>query len=232
MPFPLNYERYPQGSTLRDREERWVRLYTLNKTSKWPYTRVFVPTPEGLWAVYGNEEYITGLDWLDYEAPVEDIQLKELCMADGYADAYGVLKDRTACEAIKTPPENRHVPEPLREAARQLAAYAKGERKRFELPLLLTEGTRFQRRVWQEISEIPYGSVRSYEDIGIRLADGDVEAGRNMTRAVGSACAANPLAVFIPCHRVIAKDGKLQGYAFGVERKNWLLSLEVLGAKE
>lgn len=232
LPAKLSFERYPQGRSSRQKEEQWLRLYTLSKTSNWPYTWVFVPTPVGLWAVYGNEHYVSYLDWLDYEAPIEDIQLRELCIADGYADACGVLKTREDCEAIPSPPQGRHVPEPLRQAARQLEAYASGKLKHFDLPLVFDEGTRFQRRVWQEIAAIPYGATRSYEEIGIKLADGDTLKGRNMTRAVGAACAANPLAIFVPCHRVIAKDNKLQGYAFGVERKNWLLSRELLGWPE
>lgn len=232
LPFRLHYERYPQGRSNEEQEEQWIRLYTLSKTSNWPYTWVFVPTPMGLWAVYGNEKYISALDWLDYEAAIEDIQLRELCMADGYADSHGRLKSREACEAVAAVPAGRHVPATLQEAAEQLRDYEEGRRQYFDLPLYTDEGTRFQRRVWQEIAAIPYGSTRSYEDIGIRLAEGDAEAGRNMTRAVGSACGANPLAVFVPCHRVIAKDKKLQGYAFGVERKNWLLSLEILGLSE
>lgn len=232
LPFELAYERYPLGRSSEEREEEWIRLYTLSKTSNWPYTWGFVPTPCGLWAVLANEREVSSLDWLDYEAPIEDLQLKELCIADGFADAYGRLKDRASCEAVPTPPLKRHIPEVLRKAIEELKAYAAGDLKRFSVPLASGEGTRFQRRVWQEISAIPYGSTRSYEDLGIILADGDAEKGRRMTRAVGAACAANPLAVFVPCHRVIAKDKKLQGYAFGVERKDWLLSLEILGLSE
>lgn len=231
LPFEIPFERYPLGRSSAEREEQWTRLYTLSKTSNWPYTWVFVPTPMGLWAVYGNEHEISSLDWLDYEAPIEDIQLKELCIADGFADAHGRLLSRRACEHVMTPPGRRHVPDTLKEAVRQLRAYAAGELRHFDLPLAHDEGTRFQRAVWQEIAGIPYGATRSYEEVGIRLS-GDEEKGRRMTRAVGAACAANPLAIFVPCHRVIAKDKKLQGYAFGVERKDWLLSLEILGAAE
>lgn len=109
----------------------------------------------------------------------------------------------------------------LREASAQLAAYMAGKLRRFDLPLA-PAGTPFQKKVWDILLTIPYGEVRGY----LWLAE---EAGNSRAcRAVGTANRRNPLPIFIPCHRVIATDGKLTGYAGGVERKAALLRIEGL----
>lgn len=89
----------------------------------------------------------------------------------------------------------------------------------FELPLVV-EGTAFQRRVWQALREIPVGTTASYTDIAARIG------APKSVRAVAQACAANILAVAIPCHRVVHADGGLSGYRWGVERKRALLQRE------
>ena len=107
----------------------------------------------------------------------------------------------------------------LREARRQLELYFAGALRRFDLPLRL-DGTPFQRRVWDALLEIPYGETRSYADIARHLAPPGV------ARAVGQANAANPIAIIVPCHRVVAADGSLGGYGGGLHRKRFLLDLE------
>jgi AraC family transcriptional regulator, regulatory protein of adaptative response / methylated-DNA-[protein]-cysteine methyltransferase len=81
-------------------------------------------------------------------------------------------------------------------------------------------GTAFQRRVWQTLREIPAGGTASYSEIADRIG------APSAVRAVASACAANPLAVAVPCHRVVRRDGRLSGYRWGVERKRTLLQRE------
>jgi methylated-DNA-[protein]-cysteine S-methyltransferase len=107
----------------------------------------------------------------------------------------------------------------LVEAARQLEQYFAGTRTRFELPLAL-EGTPFQRRVWDALLEIPYGATCSYAELARRI--GSPAA----VRAAGSANGANPIAIVVPCHRVIASGGGLGGYGGGLDRKQFLLALE------
>ena len=107
----------------------------------------------------------------------------------------------------------------LAEAVRQLRAYFKGELREFELPLDLA-GTEFQLRVWRELTRIPYGETRSYQDMA--RAIGAPKA----VRAVGAANGANPIAIVVPCHRVIGAGGKLVGYGGGLPLKRRLLSLE------
>jgi methylated-DNA-[protein]-cysteine S-methyltransferase len=107
----------------------------------------------------------------------------------------------------------------LAEAVRQLHAYFDGRLRRFDLPLDLA-GTDFQRRVWLELTRIPYGETRSYSELA--RAIGAPKA----VRAVGAANGANPIPIVVPCHRVIGAHGNLIGYGGGLPLKRRLLSLE------
>ncbi|MDI1447545.1 methylated-DNA--[protein]-cysteine S-methyltransferase [Polyangium sp. 6x1] len=107
----------------------------------------------------------------------------------------------------------------LAEAARQLAEYFTGTRASFSLPLDM-QGSDFQREVWRALVEIPFGKTRSYAELARAL--GRPQA----ARAVGAANAKNPISIIVPCHRVIAGDGALTGYAGGIAAKQWLLSHE------
>lgn len=104
-------------------------------------------------------------------------------------------------------------------AANQLQEYLAGRRTAFDLPLA-PRGSDFQRRVWEALQNIPYGQTRSYQDIA------RIVGKPSATRAVGMANNRNPIAVLIPCHRVIGKNGKLTGYAGGLALKERLLEIE------
>jgi methylated-DNA-[protein]-cysteine S-methyltransferase len=101
----------------------------------------------------------------------------------------------------------------------QLAGYFGGERADFDVPLAL-DGTQFQNRVWQALQEIPYGETISYGELARRTGKSSA------ARAVGLANGSNPIAVIVPCHRVIGANGALTGYGGGMERKRLLLDLE------
>lgn len=105
------------------------------------------------------------------------------------------------------------------EARRQLAEYFAGERRTFWLDLDLI-GTEWERRVWNALLSIPYGQTRSYSEIAWQICT------YKAARAVGMANARNPVAVIVPCHRVIGASGRLTGYGGGLERKRTLLDLE------
>ncbi len=107
----------------------------------------------------------------------------------------------------------------LRVAKWQLERYFAGELRQFELALD-PSGTPFQRRVWAELRRIPFGETLSYGQIASRLGK------PTAARAVGAANGQNPIAVVVPCHRVIGADRSLTGYAGGEQRKSWLLTLE------
>ena len=108
---------------------------------------------------------------------------------------------------------------PNRDAIRQLIEYLEGKRSDFELPLDL-RGTPFQRSVWNALCEIPYGVTRSYADVARAIGN------PHAVRAVGAANGANPVALIVPCHRVIAAHGKLGGYGGGLDLKRRLLAME------
>ena len=110
---------------------------------------------------------------------------------------------------------------PLASTVLQLREYFAGGRREFDLPLQF-EGTTFQRRVWQELREIPYGETWSYGQLARRIGN------PNASRAVGLANGRNPISILVPCHRVIGADGSLTGYGGGLERKRWLLAHEGL----
>ena len=104
-------------------------------------------------------------------------------------------------------------------AARQLSEYFAGDRTDFDLDLA-PSGTDFQRKVWTALSQIPYGTTESYGQLALRIGQ------PTASRAVGLANGRNPIAIVVPCHRVIGSSGTLTGYAGGLERKRWLLEHE------
>ena len=120
-------------------------------------------------------------------------------------------------ESAKTSTEN--IPAVMKECIRQLDEYFSGNRKDFTLPLAL-EGTNFQCSVWKALQTIPYGQTISYKQLAERVEN------PKACRAVGSANGRNPIAIIIPCHRVIAANGTLGGYAGGLDIKTILLTLE------
>jgi methylated-DNA-[protein]-cysteine S-methyltransferase len=122
----------------------------------------------------------------------------------------------------RTPgPGWRRDPAAFRDVAAQLGQYFARERTAFDLPLAM-DGTDFQRRVWSALREIPYGQTTSYGALADRLGQ------PGAARAVGLANGRNPIAVIVPCHRVIGADGSLTGFGGGLPRKRKLLELETL----
>lgn len=117
------------------------------------------------------------------------------------------------------------IPEVLKNAYNQLDEYFNGKRKVFDFKLSL-DGTEFQRKVWSELMNIPYGETLTYKDIANRL--GNI----NAVRAVGNANGKNPISIVVPCHRVIGSSGELTGYAWGLERKAWLIEHEKNNMKD
>lgn len=120
--------------------------------------------------------------------------------------------------------ESDNPPAILLQAAAQLKEYFDGNRTGFDLSLA-PEGTGFQQKVWQRLAEVPFGQTKSYRDIALELCS------VLNTRAVGTANGKNPISIIIPCHRIIGHDGKLVGYAGGLERKKWLLLHESANTK-
>lgn len=143
-----------------------------------------------------------------------------------YASPIGPVEVRGTSEAIVSVgfvkrrfPNDRNLPECVKEGIRELDEYFKGSRRRFSLKLL-PQGTPFQKLVWQQLKKIPYGQVVSYGDVARAIGK------PHAYRAVGNANNKNPIGIVIPCHRVIGSDGKMVGYGSGIWRKEWLLKHE------
>ncbi|SEN00225.1 methylated-DNA--[protein]-cysteine S-methyltransferase [Halomonas caseinilytica] len=151
-------------------------------------------------------------DALDYYQPPQSDALGLLRLS---ATASGINEIAFVMEKDAAPRPN----EITERARQQLAEYFAGERREFDLPLA-PEGTDFQQRVWEALTTIPYGQTRNYAEIAEQLR---CKGGQ---RAVGAANGKNPIAIVVPCHRVIGSDGRLTGYAGGIGRKQWLLAHE------
>jgi methylated-DNA-[protein]-cysteine S-methyltransferase len=149
--------------------------------------------------------------WTSLESPVGEV----LIGSDG--DAVTAISFASEPPADSERADDQPV---LADARKQLVAYFARERTGFDLPLRL-RGTPFQLRVWEALREIPYGTTVGYGAIAGRLG-----MSRGSARAVGLANATNPVAIVVPCHRVIGSNGKLVGYAGGLDRKRTLLALE------
>ena len=148
-----------------------------------------------------------------YHAPVGDLQVD---WEDGAI---------TALKRAGADVKEAGAPNGLTEQVfRQLDEYFAGTRRRFDFPYRL-HGTPFQEKVWAALRDIPYGETRSYKDIAIAVEN------PKGVRAIGMANNRNPIAIVIPCHRVIGADGSLVGYDGGLSRKAWLLELEKRGGK-
>lgn len=131
-------------------------------------------------------------------------------------DENGISKIYVINETIEI---TAKIPNELTDAVLQLQEYFDGKRTEFTFSLN-PSGTEFQKKVWQELLQIPFGKTCSYLELSKKL--GDVKA----IRAVASANGKNPLWIVVPCHRVIGTDGSLTGYAGGLWRKKWLLEHE------
>jgi len=145
------------------------------------------------------------------------------------ASARGVCRlgwvGRGACESS---PVGRHdrAARILANLANELEAYARGEPVRFAVPLDLSSGTAFQQQVWRALARVPWGRAVSYGGLAHTIR------APRAARAVGAACGANPVAIVVPCHRVLAAVGRLGGFSSGLARKRRLLRLEGIAYRE
>lgn len=144
--------------------------------------------------------------------------VSQLSTPVGYVQVFATLDGISAIQFADKPVDEKQNTLSIM-AKKQLTEYFEGKRFQFDLPLAAS-GTEFQHKVWHALMQIGYGCTASYLDIA--SAVGNV----NASRAVGAANAKNPIAIVVPCHRIIGSSGKLTGYAGGLSRKSFLLSLE------
>ena len=143
----------------------------------------------------------------NYGSPIGNLEI--------ISDQYCIL----ACNFKEKETQSETIPQILKQALAQIKEYFSGKRKEFTLTLF-PSGTEFQEKVWMKLLEIPFGSVISYSELASKIGN------KAAVRAVGNANGQNPISIFIPCHRVIGKNGKLVGYSGGLDRKKWLLDFE------
>ncbi|GAA3894995.1 methylated-DNA--[protein]-cysteine S-methyltransferase [Halomonas cibimaris] len=154
--------------------------------------------------------------YLDHFDPPAASPLGRLTLT---ADASGITRvdfSRGLARALANTPRSHVL---LERCKQQLAEYFAGTRREFDLPLA-AEGTAFQQAVWRQLQAIPYGETRTYGEIAAALGK------PTAARAVGMANGKNPLAIIVPCHRVVGAGGRLTGYSGGLARKQWLLAHE------
>jgi len=158
---------------------------------------MIVDSPLGRLLVAGTEKGVCHLSLGDRDAELETALASDYPGSDIQADPTG-----------------------LSEWVRATLAYLRGEQDSLDLPLDV-DATEFQKRVWEQLRAIPPGSTRTYGEIALALGHTPASA-----RAVGRACATNPVSLVIPCHRAVKEDGRLGGYRWGLERKRALLERE------
>lgn len=141
-----------------------------------------------------------------------------LCLCDWQVEKHRERVDRRLRKMLRAEFEEA-TSEVIEEARRQLDEYFAGQRREFTVPLLFT-GTDFQKRVWEELLNIPYGAAISYGEMARRIGK------PRSVRALANANGANSISIFAPCHRVIGSDGTLTGYGGGLDAKRFLLELE------
>ena len=168
--------------------------------------------------------YIEGIRAALDAAKQDVIQVTNLgsATADKVGEESGGLARNDGRYAVDAE-QMEYLPEEVGRASLQLAEYFSSSRSGFDINVRFTQGTDFQREVWQALCGIPFGATVSYEDIALKVTGGDKAKARKITRAVGAACGDNPVAVIVPCHRVIGKDGSIVGYSAGIDIKDYLL---------
>jgi len=162
-----------------------------------------------------NDSIGRGVCYSFFSSPIGDLLLS----SDGNALTGLSMVEHRGGPAPRPDQGWRRDDSAFRAVREQLSAYFAGSLRDFQLRLGM-EGTPFQRLVWEELQRIPFGATCSYAELARRI-------GRpGASRAVGSANGRNPIAIVVPCHRVIAADGTLGGYGGGLDRKSWLLQHE------
>lgn len=169
-------------------------------TSSQPFFWSVTPTPLGKIALIADEE---SLYWVGIPGkPIEE-------------GKHWILR-HVSVDSFKQDDKNSV----LKQTSQALISYFEKKKDQFSIPQFNSLGTPFQKAVWKEISRIPFGETKTYQEIAESIGKKDA------VRAVGTACGKNPISTLIPCHRVVGSNGGLGGYGGGLEMKQWLLKWE------
>lgn len=201
-------------------------LFTLLASEYPDYGVAFVSYQQGVISIKGGNQFVEGIHFYQYSERIDDPYERLVAIRIGVSDAVGILKSSGDPSYLKG---CSCCPDEIAKAARELKEYFSKARTSFSVRIHFPFGSDFQRHVWAELQRIPYGSTVSYEDVALALTGNDRIAARNLSRAVGSACAENPIPILVPCHRVIGKNGRLVGFSGGVANKEFLLEHEIFG---
>ncbi|HHD2752553.1 TPA: methylated-DNA--[protein]-cysteine S-methyltransferase [Clostridium perfringens] len=144
-----------------------------------------------------------------YNSPIGVLEIVE---SDGFIVEINFVQEANCLEDLSS--------EEIKKCKKELEEYFEGKRTEFTVKINFIKGTDFQRLVWNELRKIPYGETVSYKDIAEKIGN------PKGCRAVGGANNKNPIAIIVPCHRVIGKNGSLTGYADGLSKKEYLLDIE------
>lgn len=216
---------FSENTYVEDRYGRLKRAVSCRVSRFHVITKsIFIPTKNFALVVScdDRESVLVRSNFIKNAEPVEDISTKLFLTHLGVLDREGRYDAHLAASRA----QDLMYPEILLEAERQIIEYLSGNRIAFDLPLKIEQGTEFQNKTWRALQEIPYGSAISYEELASHVIE-DEERARYFARAVGNACGKNPLVIFVPCHRVIGKQGDLVGFTGGVDIKSQLLNLEL-----
>ena len=201
----------------------------------------FVNFSSLLLTVLGDADRIHGVGLLNPGETIRADFLRECAQYQGLADEEGRVKLPAELPLGWSSPIP--LPNEVELGCAQLSEYVRGERRTFAgLNLDVRSGTDFQRSVWRVLRKIPFGQVRSYEEVAKMVLSETAEdappeeealtkKARGLARAVGAACGANPFLLIVPCHRVLGKDGKLTGFSSGLANKAAFLDFELMGLR-
>jgi O-6-methylguanine DNA methyltransferase len=217
--------------TKRRRHED-IRLFVLHRPLQQRVGVAFIPFGKGVLAIAADTDGLLDSYLAHHGQKLAPERLQEAAEWLDLLDEEGfLLEPEVILRRISEQPwlVTPAAPPLLEEAAKQAADYFQGKRNTFDLPLHLEQGSPFQQLVWQALQTIPFGQIRTYQEIAQIVGGADRQIARRMARAVGAACGANPLPLIIPCHRVIGKDGRLVGFSGGLDFKEYLLAHEIMG---
>ena len=198
-------------------------LFTMRSYEYPKYNICFVPFERGVAMVSGGMDFIDSVKLFHYGQQIEDAFANNVALGLGLLDSNGGLARNDDGIYNLENEQLEFLPDELAKAYVELREYFDSNRAYFDINVQFSIGTPFQKKVWNALNSIPYGGTASYEDIALMLTDGKLADARKITRAVGAACSDNPVAVIVPCHRVIGKDGSIVGYSAGIDIKDYLL---------
>jgi methylated-DNA-[protein]-cysteine S-methyltransferase len=210
----------------RLRQATGFHQLSLAKTNNRQPAVGMVPYKYGIMSVKGTETEIEAIDFQIFGESVTDSYIEDVFRMWGLlTEDDKLLAEDTCLKLIR----NDNLPAMVGKAVKELDEYFSGLRQEFDLTVNLDQGSAFQQAVWAALQTIPYGTTETYLDIAVKLTYGDRKRAHTLSRAVGGACGANPVAIVVPCHRVIGHDGRLTGFSGGMKNKEYLLQHELFG---